>query len=148
MQCTACGSTLCYKGGENKEDFGCPNGECPPKKLYYYTGNVKVRHDWYFSPAYHLPVQGTDGQWYAIVGPRLTNGNAVLLFDAIPTEQSVLQRIGLREVQTIFGPSWQEGYQEDIITCPYMALPVNEDFNREFKVLAQRLFLLMAYKDE
>lgn len=132
---------MLYKGGENKEDHGCRNMSCPARVEAVYYGNVKVRDNWYFAAGYTLPFK-FGGSWYCVVGPiRLWFSGARLKTDF--TEQTQLQEIHTFRKQMCI--SWNNGNpifgdrlqcsQKDVWSIPYMALPVNSDFNREFDVL-------------
>src|SRR5271169_2735853 len=134
MRCTigSCQSPLQYKGGENLEDYGCPNRSCRRFEIHYY-GNVKVRQNWYYAAGYSMPFEYVDVHhrrpdhhyhWYALVGT--------------PDGQTELQ--GLRLADRVGVPSWnerlqdysattyQECRQEPLFTIPYVALPTNADF--------------------
>lgn len=136
MKCTACDSPIRYKGGENKKDHGCNSMTCPARVEAVYFGNVSVREGWWFAESYHLPFK-CGAQWFAVVGPNSFY---------IPSNTTTLQKINTLYRYGIL--DWNRGNpiygdrlecsQEAVWSIPYMALPVNEDFNREFTKLVNK----------
>lgn len=123
MRCTIghCQATLQYKGGENLEDYGCSNRQ-DGRAAYQYSGNVKVRDGWWFAAGYAMPFEYVDVRnrradrhytWYALVGSPESG-------------QTELQGLGV-------------GVQETLFSIPYVALPANSEFNREFDLLRDRM---------
>lgn len=150
MNCTACGYDIAYKGGENTKDHGCWNMKCPARVEACYYGNVSVKPDWWFAESYTLPFKN-GRQWYSAVGPvytnfynkKMPNGQIKYLVKEPITS---LQRIDTFYEHNILNwnggnPIWGDKLtckQTEVWTVPYMALPVNEDFNREFNVLVNK----------
>jgi hypothetical protein len=124
MLCTACGSPLAYKGGENREDWGCWNFDgCGSRLERSYYGNVKVRDGWWFSAGYALPFRWND-EWYCAVGPS--------------DDKTVFQKLHSPTIAfTILDVPYymDDAWQEFLLSIPYYALPVNDDFNAQFDIL-------------
>lgn len=142
MECTAdpCHSPLVYKGGENREDFGCRNPNCRRFEIHY-SPNVKVRSNHYFLMGYNLPYTWIDRRttygWFALVGSP---------------ESGKTELQGLKLVERSYGGhNWNEAtqdysaatvsacVQEVLHTVDYVALPANQDFKRKFYELRDRL---------
>lgn len=126
MLCPNCNWELKYKGGENLEDFGCPNMDCPAREIGFYL-NVKVRDNWWFSPGYSIPFKVND-KWLFTANSVGMNGmetNSYWLDEDHITQYSW----GL-----FANPKWKH-----IVSIPYYALPVNQDFQPEFEKLKNRL---------
>lgn len=143
MKCPACFTPLYYKGGENKEDFGCHNIKCKSRDIYYYT-NVKVRPNWYFLAGYNLPFEYIDTHWrrpdytyhlYSIVGPV---GNKTQLQGL-----RLVDRCGIpswnKDLQDYSVPTYKECKQEILHEIDYYALPANSDFTEQFNALKHRM---------
>jgi hypothetical protein len=134
MKCPSCWSPLVYKGGENKEDHGCWNMNCPARVEAAYYSNVKVRNGWWFSAGYTLPFKHNNS-WYCVVGPchikcstELKQIHTFMQYGCLSWNRG----------NPIYG-NRLECTQETVWTIPYMALPVCEpDFNRELDMLISK----------
>lgn len=126
MKCPTCKSPFEYKGGENKKDHGCNNMSCPVRREAYYCGNVSVRPNWWFAESYHIPFK-YNNIWFCVIRPLFIDNN-------ISNSSTCLYKINL------FDSPWaaRGPKLENIWSIPYMALPVNEDFNKEFDKLINR----------
>jgi hypothetical protein len=122
---------MLYKGGENKEDHGCRNMNCPARIEAVYYGNVKVRNGWWFSPGYALPFKHNNS-WYCVEADDWDMKNGTYL-KSITT----YKRSSMIISTAVYGLK-NDSKQETVWSIPYFALPVNEDFNREFDVLVSK----------
>jgi hypothetical protein len=137
MICTVCKNPLQYKGGENKEDFGCRNREgCPSRSEAHYYPNVKVRDGWYFAASYNLPFLW-QGKWFCLVGP---------VQDYFDLKKQFKDRTLLQEI-TITNFLYPSSNQKTLVSIPYMALPTNGDFYREFLVLVEKAMSILLVKE-
>lgn len=155
MKCPCCGSHFDCRG-ENREDYHCANGQCPSRKEAGYSPHVGVRNNWWFATKYHLPFKRGD-QWFCVVGPKQEYYKTDLLSLAEqlwprstqryePHQTTVLQQITPRTwsypITSLTLPAGVLKFntcdQHTLWTVDYMALPVNEDFNREFDALLQK----------
>lgn len=122
MKCTACWSPIVYMGGENTKDHYCNNMQCPARVETLHYSYVSVEPNWWFAARYSLPFK-CQGSWYCTTGPHF---NYRTRQDPYRTTTSLhkleFQTNGLH-------------LRKEVWKIPYMALPVNEDFNREFAVL-------------
>lgn len=160
MKCPGCHHPLRYKGGANKRDFGCSNPnrlkECPCWVEAHYYPHMSVLDDWWFGEKYALPFK-VHNQWYCIEGPRIETKWAEEPPDSlaeqlwpgstkryIATERvSYFKRINIIQKPGLINwnngnPIWgqvSDSTQTYIVSIPYMALPVNEDFWGEFQKL-------------
>ena len=143
MKCTGCNSPMKYSGGENKNDFSCSApATCPCWNDIGYYPHVSVRENWWFSFSYNLPFKHNDS-WYCVQGPIVEeysyecNENGDLI--DIGYQQENLTVFSRLEQHNNYG-FLSLGYPKDtvstpILTIPYMALPVNNDFTGEFNKL-------------
>lgn len=149
MKCTACDSPIYYRDEENTKNRTCWNMNCPARVKANYFCNVSVMPNWWFAENYHLPFK-YENIWYCIVGPTdeiPIDPDHKLTIDELtkpehePRKGTTLQKIDTfdvwRYIETPF-PCWEcnvECSQRNIWTIPYMALPVNDDFQKEFEAL-------------
>jgi hypothetical protein len=149
MRCLNCNSELKCTGGDSLEDFGCTNYDhCPERLECRYWINVKVRDNYWFSPEYAIPFK-INNQWYAATGPfydRYDPDYAITRFQKLSLEQrykyNFTRTINLGYGEIDYGSideSYPVSVQQDIYDIPYMALPVNEDFNYQLDVLINKL---------
>jgi len=144
MKCTVCGAPMKYKGGENKEDFGCSDRKhCPCSEIGYYP-HMGVRENWWFATQYHLPFK-FDDKWYAATGPRhetiYSNGCWINTRGIIGYgERTIFQTISPYKYKWLTKPgiTHMESKQEYLFSIPYIALPVNDDFLGEFNKLKSK----------
>ena len=147
MKCTACGSLMISTGGENKEDFGCSNcPDCPCWSEIHYHSHLGVRDNWWFCTQYHLPFK-YNNQWYCVVGPKYsyetksiyhTKWNGAKEFSIFKKLVFPFSKMGPLNVIL--------NKDIDLFSIPYMALPANDDFEREFNILKEKfkkLFILL-----
>jgi hypothetical protein len=96
------------------------NPECPSRKIIRYFQSVKIRDNWWFSPGYNINFFVGDTA-YRVIG--FPDGSADFYrFD---------------DFRTKFFPFHY------ILNIADAALPVNEDFDREFNKLRIRFSKLM-----
>jgi hypothetical protein len=115
-----------YKGGENKEDFGCSDPKnCPCWSEIGYLPHVGVRENWWFATQYHLPFKFND-DWIAASG--ITYG------------RTDFHKITSYVYTWITQPNRKNmtSEQKYLFSMPYMALPVNDDFSAEFNKLKSK----------
>jgi len=140
MRCPCCDWNLEYKGGENKEDFGCKNPQCPARTEASYFPHVGVRENWWFATMYHLPFKHGP-QWYCLEGPVKAwyiKDKRSLAEQLWPGSTSRYQPHAVTILKKIIPTSHKTCVQEKVWEADYMALPVSQDFNREFDVLINK----------
>lgn len=134
MRCPVCNDLIVRGNGENREDFHCKNMKCSSRTEISYYPHVSVKEGWYFAAGYHLPFRSGDN-WFCLVGPEKSFKNDGFM------ERTVLQSISC--IPRNFYMMHQQTY---ITSTKYYALPVNEDFNREFDIIATKLMGMAALK--
>ena len=149
MRCTACGSPLLHKGGENTKDHGCKNMSCPARVEVDYYGNVSVRPEWWFAENYALPFKH-NGCWFCVVGPTYPITRVIYpTFEIRGASTSPIPHLTSLQEITMVKRQWgffsgnviheyYESQQDTVYTIPYMALPVNHEFDIEFDVLVSK----------
>lgn len=126
MKCPACQSQFVRTIAN---DHHCSNDNCPVYTKLWHKPYVLVKPGWWFAGQYKL-VYNRDDAWYNIQGP--------LSFTGVEGYRSVLYRIDNISYTSLSG--YRKSYYGNVymFDIPYMALPVNEDFDREFQVLLSK----------
>jgi hypothetical protein len=139
MKCPGCGSPIKYSGGENKNDYSCSTPKtCPCWTDIGYYPHISVRENWWFNFAYNLPFKHKNS-WYCVQGPVVEeysyecNENGDLI-DVGYQQENLTVFSKLERHYDYFLPD-DTIISTQILTIPYMALPVNDDFTGEFNKL-------------
>jgi hypothetical protein len=146
MRCPTCQAPIIRSEEENIKNFRCSNkADCPTIKEARYSLNVSVKEGWWFAESYHIPFKW-NGYWFCAIGPDyhlIDRGIADL---DVVGPFTMFQKIKTSYKNGI--TNWNNGdpiygqvlecSQEDAWYTPYMALPVNQDFNREFDILLKK----------
>jgi hypothetical protein len=144
MKCTGCGSPMLYSGGENKKDYSCSTPKtCPCWTEIGYYPHASVEPGWWFLREFHLPFKYKN-QWFSIHGPISEQ------YEYECNEKGELVNVGTKEEQfTVFSSLYNYNFniisnknigdcnQIPILQIPYVALPANGDFTREFEKIIQ-----------
>lgn len=143
MKCTACNAPMIYKGGENKEDFGCKNIYCCARVEADYGSHLTIKENWYFCGGYHLPFK-SGNKWFCVIGPKY------LCINGVFSERTFLQEIIVKNLYSLY---YMFNYsanirssQTTLLSIKYMALPANNDFEEQFKILIEKVIGRLAIK--
>jgi hypothetical protein len=137
IKCPECGWYFQRLIAEHCEDTHCRNPDCYPRKVLKFSPHVRIRDGWWFAVNYSIPFRINDA-WYCVYSSDVLQRryNATILGEFFLTPHT-----------NMFGwnllPSRWETKQ--VLSLPFYALPVNQDFEFEFdslRVMCKKLMML------
>jgi hypothetical protein len=115
MRCPSCNKPMSYR----HQAFQCLARLCPSVIEAGYSAFIHIKHNWWFASGYRIPFK-QGATWYVVEGGNHTRN---------PTLTMLLRREPEQYIRPIY---WDN---TEVFSIPYSALPVNDDFDYEFRVL-------------